>query len=187
MRLLDYLFVALLFIMALSIIGLFAMMGELSARIGPENRRSQTSDARLTPLRDVQLGITPAWWPPALQHISQMPHGAVLVLSNLCESCVHIAEDLAGTDLRRAPSLGLVVSCGSREAGQMFVQDTDLGTEQLYIDEMGDWTQTNFGVNVSPALLQFQFGSLNAADTLVSVRALEAATNHETVGVHDED
>jgi len=187
-RLLDYLFAALLVVMALSIIGLFAMMGELAGRIGGGDRnRPALGDTTLTPVESVTLGIRPVGWPRELAPLSKLPQAAVLVLSNVCDSCVQVAEDLAGSELRHVNWLGFVVSCGSRTPGETFINDTGLGSDGLvYVDEMGDWIQTSFGVTVSPALLQFQYGVLTAADTLVSIQALEELSQQPAIGVRNE-
>lgn len=187
MRLFDLLLVVLLFVMGVSMIGLFAMMGELAARVGSQDRHSTLTDTRLTPIESVQLGVRPVWWPAEIGHIPAQRHAAVLVLSNVCQSCLHIAEEPADSDLRRAPWIGIAISCGSMEAGKEFIEQTGLGEDRLYLDELGDWTQANFAVTVSPALLQFESGSLIAADTLVSVIALESIRHDKAAGVLNED
>ena len=172
MRTLDYLVVVILLVTAVAIVGLFAMMGELAARVG-ERAANAEDDVALTPLEGGRLGVRPAWWPEQLSDLRKLDAAAALVLSSVCESCRTVATDLATGGVAPDLPVRFVISCGNREAGLAFLGQTGLADDdRTYLDIEGDWVKSSFGVNISPTLLQFREGTLFAADTLTSAKAL---------------
>ena len=103
-----YLFGAVTLLLAAAVVVLFAMLGELYARVEPGAGRDAASSVRL--LTDVPVGRGPLTWPAELAEVRDADLGAVLVLSTACASCTRVAGHLAGgADLGAIP-VAIVVS-----------------------------------------------------------------------------
>jgi hypothetical protein len=160
--------VALLFLTA-AVVLLFAMMGELASRI-PE---TDDGTGQVTPLAEYRRGASSENWPAGLADLANRHRAALLVLSPICTTCNKVAAELSGyrADERTVP-LGLIVSCGTRAAGEEFVGRYSLGDVPHLIDEGGSWVTGDFGVNMSPSALVFEEGVLIEAYTFGKVEAL---------------
>lgn len=160
-------------VLAIGMLVLFAMMGELAARVpqggGPE--RSTVID----PLETERIGHAPEHWPPGLSHLKQ-GDGCLLVLSSSCTSCQDVAMQVT-----RNPGhlewqeMAVLVSAFDARAGKEFVSRHGLGPVPHYVDERGSWVMGEFSIRQSPVALTFSGGQLMAAYSFHDVAALRAA------------
>jgi hypothetical protein len=157
--------------LAAAIVVLFAMMGELSSRV-PEPGAAQR-DTTVRPVEDARIGHAPQVWPAGLPD----PADAVLlVLSTACGSCKDVAGQL-GTDPAHAdwPEVAVVVSTAGKQTGEEFVTTHGLDRFPHYIDEGGEWTVGEFGVQLSPTALVLRSGRLASAHVFNDVTSLRNA------------
>lgn len=152
-----------LLLVAMAVVLLFAMMGELTSRL-PDQGRDRPGT--LQPLTEFNLGVpVPDRWPGALSVLDDRQQQTLIVLSPVCSSCARVAAECAryGADKLEALGLGIVVSCASVESGENFIREYSLGGVPHAIDEGGAWVMTAFGVKVSPTALLFENGTLSSA------------------------
>jgi hypothetical protein len=163
-----------LLVLAAAMVVLFAMMGELSSRV-PEPGATQR-DTTVRPVEEARIGHAPGVWPEGLPD----PAGAdLLVLSTACGSCKRVAEQLRADPAHAAwPELAVVVSTAGRQTGEDFVAAHGLDRFPHYVDEAGEWTLGEFGVQISPTALVFRSGKLTSAYVFNDVAALRKATEN---------
>lgn len=158
----NILFSVVLLILALAVVMLFAMYGELAARVesGGSGRKST-----LVVLDEARLGRRPDRWPTEFGLLPQadVPVG-VLVLSASCRSCARVASQLvSASDSWRGKLLGVVISAASIERAQEFQAANDLTGFTCYLDDGGEWVTGEFGIQSSPVALIMRSGKLDAA------------------------
>ncbi len=159
----NILFSVVLLILALAVVMLFAMYGELAARVQAGGGGS--SKSTLIPLDEAKLGRSPDRWPTEFGLLSQadVPVG-VLVLSASCRSCARVAAQLvAGGETWRGKLLGVVISAASLDRAQEFQAANGLTDFTCYLDDGGEWVTGEFGVQSSPVALIMRSGKLDAA------------------------
>lgn len=144
---------------------LFAMMGELAARLPAAD---ETPWVRA--IEDALQDRAPSSWPPELEGLR---HGraALLVLSTVCESCRAVAAQLPQYALDEGLRLGLVVSTGNRDSGEAFLQEFNLRSIPHFLDIGGEWTTTELGVRISPAGILVEDGTVREAATFSAFTA----------------
>jgi hypothetical protein len=159
-------------ILTIGMVVLFAMFGELSARVATGGAKPRSTELRA--LEDVHLGRIPDSWPEALSARGGEP-SVLLVLSSACGSCQDIASQLSG-DPGHADwtDMALVVSTGNVDTGQDFVMNNRVGQFPHYIDVGGEWVGEEFGVRYSPSALIFRDGQLLAAYMFQDVSVIRA-------------
>lgn len=169
--------VALLLLTA-AVVLLYAMMGELAARL-PTDGADSADAGHATPLEDYRSGTYVADWPERLATLANQPSPVLLVLSPICGSCKQVATELSTipVDGLGIP-LGIVVSSGSAETAEEFVAQHRLGHLPHLIDEGGTWVRDTFGVNISPSALLFEKGVLTNAYTFSTINALRDEIAH---------
>ncbi len=160
-------------VLAIGMLVLFAMMGELSSRVpqggGPER------SAVISPLETERIGHSPAYWPPGLSHLKQ-GDGCLLVLSSSCTSCQDVALQVT-----RNPGhlewqeMAVLVSAFDAKVGKEFVTGHGLESVPHHVDERGSWVAGEFSIRQSPVALTFSGGQLMAAYSFHDVAALRAA------------
>src|SRR5574340_91912 len=149
-----------LLVLAGAVVLLFAMLGELTARLPYLSLGYR--DPFVKPLEEARLGATPTVWPEQLEGVADGGQASVLiVLSTSCVSCDNVAIQLqqrtrSGSMAGRA----VVVSCRDARTGENFVRRHSLDQLSYYIDERGDWLETSFGVRTSPTALVLREGVL---------------------------
>lgn len=161
-----------LLVLAIGMVVLFAMLGELSSRVTQTETPARNTE--IVPMDNVRLGHIAEAWPDELPAV---PDGlsTLLVLASTCTSC----EDIAA-QLREDPGhvqwsrTGIVLSTASRLVGQDFISSYGLGKFPHYVDEGGKWVSGEFGVQSSPAALVLEDGQLVAAYIFHDVNALQA-------------
>jgi|SRR5947207_12367424 len=160
-----------------AVVVLFAMVGELAARVGgrPTANRSTSVD----PLVDAHVGHVPSSWPTGLEPVAAGDHGAILlVLSTVCSSCRDVAQQLAAApDDARSGSFGVVVTCGDAESGSAFVDGYGLGGRPHYVDVDGEWVRDEFNIQSSPVAVVFAHAAVAAVLQFNDVEALVVATD----------
>lgn len=160
-------------VLAIGMLVLFAMLGELSARV-PQGGGSQPSTV-VVPLETKRIGHSPGYWPAELSHLEQ-GDGCLLVLSSSCTSCQDVAMQVM-----RSPGhlewqeMAVLVSASDAKAGKEFVSRHGLGPVPHYVDERGSWVTGEFSIRQSPVALTFSGGQLMAAYSFHDVAALRAA------------
>jgi len=161
-----------LLVLAVGMVALFAMFGELSARVA--QAAPQTRSAEIIPLENTRLGHVPGSWPAELAGLRENL-SVLLVLSSACASC----EDIAG-QLRANPGfaarneMGIVVSTAHPGTGEDFAARYGLKQFSHYIDDGGTWVTGEFGVQSSPCALVLDNGRLIASYIFHDVGALQA-------------
>jgi len=162
-------------VLAAAIVLLFAMMGELTARLprlGVGYR-----DPGVRPLPEVRIGARATHWPSELLQLANQDDAACLVvLSTACATCEDVAQQMAEhlPHGSQVPT-GIAVSCADRRAGEEFVQRHGLARFPVYVDERGDWVSREFGARTSPSGLVLRQGVVDAAYVFGDVAALEKA------------
>lgn len=160
------------FVLAVAVIGLFAMMGELASRVrdpdqpaGPEHPPQ--------PIPEARLGAAPTDWPRELAAIRDADLAHVVVFGSTCATCARIADGETGpVDVLPAP-MAVVVSCPRPEAGAEFLAKHPMVTDHTHVlDVRGDWLTNNFDIGISPSVLVFTNGRLRSAHTFTSAATL---------------
>jgi hypothetical protein len=171
----EVVFAVALLILAAAVVLLYAMVAELASRTPASDGSRSTA---LRPVPDAPLGRAPAAWPAALAGLAQRDTALLLVLSTACGSCADVAVQLRAAeraDPAAAAEIGLVVSCGTADAGREFLQTHGLAGFPHLIDEDGGWVSEEFEVRVSPTGLILHGGQLEAALLFSDLTALRAA------------
>jgi hypothetical protein len=165
-----------LLVLTAAIVVLFAMFGELSARL-PEPGSAPIRDTNVRPLEDTRIGHAPDIWPTALPDSAD---AVLLILSTACGSCKDVAAQLSSdpghTDWDK---VGVVVSTAGRQTGETFVATNGLGRFRYYVDEGGDWSRGELGVQESPTALVFRAGRLTSGHVFNDVAALRNTIDNE--------
>jgi hypothetical protein len=164
-------------VLAIGMVVLFAMLGELSARVA--ERGTATRSTRIRTLERANIGRIPGSWPPALGDPG-LGEFTLLVLSSACTSCADVAGQLTGSPGHADwTDMAVLVSTAHLQTGENFVGKHGLGSLPHYIDVGGDWVQGEFGVRMSPTALVFRSGQLTAAYEFNDVAALRAKLRQE--------
>ena len=165
-------------ILAVGMVVLFAMFGELSVRVTEAGKVRRNTDVR--PLERAQLGQVPASWPQSIGD-STAEEFTALVLSSACASCADIAVQLISQPGHRDwLNMGVVVSTSDRQTGEEFIARNGLEVFPHYVDVGGEWVSGEFGVRMSPSALIFRAGQLSSAYQFQDVAALRAALKQAT-------
>lgn len=140
-------------IFATAIVILFAMLGQLWARI--EAREVSSSSAR--PLQGAKLGALTHSWPAQLTAgRDDASVRSLVVLSATCTTCQQIGRDLRSTQPPRDYISGVVVTGPRQREIEEFMADFGPFPVPTVPDASGDWVTGEFGVNSSPSLLLFE-------------------------------
>jgi len=159
-------------ILAVGMVVLFAMFGELSARVAQAGTRPRSTE--VAPLEGARLGCVPDTWPAGLVTAGEAP-SVLLVLSSACGSCLDIAEQLRDSPVEAEwDDMGIVISTSHQETGDEFVAGNKIGRFPHHVDVGGSWVISQFDVNFSPSALVFEDGQLAAAYIFHDVAALRA-------------
>lgn len=161
-----------LLILAAAVVLLFAMVAELASRV-PDSRAGRSTALR--PLPEARVGHSAGRWPDGLAPLADRHDVLLLVLSTACGSCLDIAQQLRETNPAELSEIGVVVSCGTEQAGQQFVLAQGLTVFPHVVDEGGVWVSDEFGVTASPTGLFLRGGRLESALLFSDVAALRAA------------
>ena len=170
-----------LLLLTVAIVVLYAMMGELATRI-----REPDGDnaSHVTPLADFTRGAAPTNYPTGLASLANRERMALVVLSPICTTCDKVAAELASyePDEMGLP-FGVVVSTGTRETGEEFVEHHALDRFPYVVDEGATWITGTLGVKMSPSALVFENGVLTEAFTFTNVQAILGRIVKVTQGV----
>ncbi|WP_163508701.1 hypothetical protein [Fodinicola acaciae] len=172
MTVFEIIVVVALLLLVVGMIGMFAMMGELNARVSTADL---PEDPTALPI-DVRTGAMPARWPAELAPLAAEDIAVLLVVSPLCAACARIAPTVGTHQAARRDDIGfgVVVSCSSTENGADFVRTHRLDAgSPVALDVDGRWLTDEFGVSMSPVLMVFQQGRLVSASTIASLAAVD--------------
>jgi hypothetical protein len=164
----NYVFGVVTLVLAAAVVVLFAMLGELNARMGTV--RPGADDVQ--PLPDAALGRSPDDWPTGLRELSVMETGVALVLSTSCQTCATVAQQLAKASGEMLGMVSMVISTPDLAIGEQFVERHALNTHPRHIDVGGTWVNRELDVMISPSVLVFRRGTLTAAATFSDLIAL---------------
>lgn len=170
----EFFLALVLLVLAGAIVVLFAMLGELAARVGVTDENDS-----VTPLEEAHIGSVPEYWPGELMPLVEGGDGSVriVVLSTACGSCESVARQLVeARENEEALQAGVVVSCGDRRVGEDFVRRHELERLATFIDVGGDWVSGSFGVRTSPTGLVIRDGRLESAMVFTALNAFQVAT-----------
>lgn len=172
MTVFEIIVVIALLIVAVAIVGLFAMMGELSARVGSA---PEQNDPHTEPVEGALTGVVPASWPAGIGQFAAAELAAVLVLSPICGACARMAPTVATHSVRDRADLevGVLVSCSDGESGRDFVRQHNLSGVPYALDVEGAWSSGEFAVTMSPTLLLFERGRLHSASSIASLAGVD--------------
>ena len=155
-----------LLVLAVAVIVLFAMVGQLAGSAGVESRGRTDPTGRA----DAADGSGSGTWPASLAGLED--DCVLLVLSTVCTSCTAVAAQLSDGRYRDWADVGIVISTGGTVRGTDWVAEKGLGSFRHYLDDGGQWTSAEFGVRTSPCALIIRDGVLVAAYIFHNVEAL---------------
>jgi hypothetical protein len=168
-------FGAALLVLAIAILVLFAMLGQLAA--GAADPRQPYRDRTLRPMDSPRAGQAPSTWPAALRGLED--NCVLLVLSTVCTSCADVAGQLREGGYLDWDELGIVISTGGTLRGTDWVNQNGLSPFRHYIDDGGQWVGADFGLRTSPAALIIRGGRLAAAYVFHDVESMRARIRTE--------
>jgi hypothetical protein len=164
-----------LLLLAGAVVLLFAMLGELTARLPTLDPRY--SDPSVSPLEEAHVGSTPARWPQPLDDlVTGASPAVVLVLSTACASCETVGAQLSHElDRQEASRTGVLVSCPDEEAGGQLIHQYGLDRIPHHLDLGGRWISEQLGIRTSPTALVVHGGRLESALLFTQLGAVRAA------------
>jgi hypothetical protein len=160
-----------LLLLAAAVVLLFAMFGELAARVGRPTAGDRAA-VDVQPVDGARIGTTPSVWPGRLAEVPSNGRAVVLSLSTSCGSCREVAEQLAQGDARR---YAIALASPDPATGADFLASYQLTGLPHHVDVGGQWLRGELGVQHSPAALVFRDGELVSASIFTDVRALAVA------------
>ena len=169
----SYVFGFGLLLVAAAVVVLFAMFGELYARVGGDGQSSSAGHVRVLP--EARAGHVPQAWPPQLAEVGAAELGVLLVLSTSCGSCASVARELGTSQQADLGGYGVLVSTTDHERGEQFVARHRIGTLAHHVDVGGAWVSAEFDVRTSPTALVFTNGRLVSALAFSDFAGLRAA------------
>ncbi|HEX6681435.1 MAG TPA: hypothetical protein VF062_01475 [Candidatus Limnocylindrales bacterium] len=165
------------FVLAIAVVGLFAMMGELSSKVSDRAAPSGLEHAVVPhphPVPEAKLGVEPAEWPDELAAVRDAERAHVVVFGSTCLTCGHIASGETGPLDVLAPPLAIVVACPGEDDGIEFVTRHPMVTAYPVVLDVGAvWLTRNFEMGTSPGVMVFANGRLESAHTFTSAAALK--------------
>jgi hypothetical protein len=164
-------------LLAIGLVLLFAMFGELSARLAEAGMTRRSTMVR--PLDKAWVGHSPGTWPAPLTGASRKPL-TLLVLSSSCTSCADVATQLVDKPGHADwDEVAVLVSTANQDTGEDFVVSHGLSGLPHYVDEGGSWIASELNVRHSPTALVFRDGRLTAAYIFHDVAALRAKVDQD--------
>ncbi len=156
-------------LLVIAVIGLFAMMGELSART-----EDPTSEAgRIEQIDSSRAGAQIDSWPANLSHLRE-GDATFLVFSSTCASCTRILSGETGP-LPSGQRTGMIVVSASESQGRKFISQYDLAAQfPLFVDYEGQWTRENLGIESSPSIVTVKNGRVESAAVFTAASALQS-------------
>jgi hypothetical protein len=156
-------------LLAAATVVLFAMLGELYARVGGAAESTR-------PLQEAAVGQRPATWPAELARLADAPEAVLLVLSTACVSCNQVAEQLRDQpDPLPGLLAGVALSTPDEQRAETFIDRYGLPRESVYVDGGGRWITESFGVQTSPSALVLRDGELVSAVVFSDIETLKTA------------
>jgi len=168
-----YLFGAVAVVLAAGMVVLFAMLGELSARVGTAGPAGGTGTVQL--LTDAAVGHAPGRWPVGIAAQADADLAIVLVLSTTCTSCGQVAAQLRDhPELADPAGWSILVATEDPAHAEAFLARYALDRLPHDVDVDGGWARAEFGVHSSPTALVFRSGRLASAVSFADLTVLRA-------------
>lgn len=166
-------------ILAVAMVALFAMMGELASKV--EATRPARGGSDVDEWAQVLKGFTfhkvPGRWPQALHSIRGASRALVVILSTSCRTCDYFAEGRL-QDLDSFES-AFILSCSSEERARAFIEahpQLNHG-RPLFVDEGGSWIKEELGLETSPSAVLLEHDQPRAAFLMSSPASLAVTVN----------
>jgi hypothetical protein len=153
-------------LLTICIVVLFAMMGELYARLGPAIQPTE-------PVQEAKLGQSADSWPRELAAVGAAQRGLLIVLSSSCVSCDDVARQLVD-DFHPVPEYETAVALTTSDPAraEAFLVRHELPRDKVFVDNGGYWVTDTFGVQSSPSALMLTSGKLTSAMVFTDARTL---------------
>jgi hypothetical protein len=163
-----------LVLLTIAVVCLFAMMGEMQARIG--NLSGGTTGEWVEEMSSWVPPPAVESYPEALWPVAATERSVLLVLSTSCRSCADLLErGLAPLEAVEGMGLGIVVSTSTPERAERFLQTYPHVAEvPHFVDLGGDWTREHLNIDISPTAILLDRGLPQRAWSVTS--AAELAT-----------
>jgi hypothetical protein len=170
----DYVFGFTALVLAAAMVVLFAMLGEVSARLDSTGSGRGQGFIRL--LDQVSVGHAPQDWPEPVREMALAERSLALVLSTTCSSCVEVAAQLRA-EPKPIPGydLYIVISTSDPAQGLAFVEHHGIEGVPYFVDELGQWVTREFNLRHSPSALLFHRGRLTSGVLFNDIATLRAA------------
>lgn len=169
----------LILLLTFAIVVLFAMLGELSRRVGPQTTVAEPQ------WRTIAHSQDPLEDPPgAVAGLLEQGVDHFIVLSCSCNTCHTIADQPQGIDGLGVPT-AILLSCADASAASDFQRDTRIGeaTVPVINDLGGKFLMRQCGINSSPSVFRFKDGRIRGAYSFGSMAGLRMAIKElEVVG-----
>lgn len=167
----NVVFAIAILLLAVSVIVLFAMLGELASRL---QSTSASRDLSYQPLELADTTI-PGEFP------SPLPSGldTVVALSSACLSCRALLRDAKDLFDALGSKGGVILACRSEEDGKGFLTQAGVSAARrslIALDPGGEWLRHHLELDVSPSVIflsgadprGFAFGSVQALRQLLA-------------------
>jgi hypothetical protein len=165
-------------LLAIGMVALFAMMGELHARFGPSTAPPDETVLEV----EAKLGETVPVWPVELADVRTASDGLLLVLSASCVSCEDVARELSKNfEPVSGYRTAVAVTASDAKRAATFLAGHDLPPNKVFVDVGGRWVLDSFGVQSSPSALVFSHGTLMSASVFTNPKSLPDIAGSQTV------
>lgn len=167
-------------LIVMAIIGLFAMMGELTSKVDsleslvqPQTSRDGDQEEWLQHWPAKAKGQSPDSWPAELAHLPRQASALLVILSCACQTCSTFARGSLSRLETLPCNVGFLISCPHPDAvGDFLRRHEALTTYPLATDMRGDWSRSQLDIDTSPSAVIFMQGAVTDVYTTSSPSSL---------------
>lgn len=161
-----------LVLLTIAVVCLFAMMGELHARVS--NLSGGTTGEWVEEMSSWAPPAAVEAYPELLRPVAATERSLLLVLSTSCRSCSDLLErGLAPLEAVEGMGLGIIVSTSTAERATRFLESYPHVAEvPHFVDVGGDWTREHLNVDISPTAVLLERGLPQRAWSVTSAAEL---------------
>ena len=164
----EVLTLCLLVLLVVAVIGLFAMMGELNAKVAASASAADTET--IWPAARSRPGPLKGW-PQELDQVVRAG-GAVVALSTSCATCDKVLSEDPKYFTDGLPKAVVVVSGDLVSAHEFIDEYPVLARMPVYVDPGGEWLREAVGLDSSPAVFTVRDGTVLEVFNFNSASAL---------------
>lgn len=180
----TWLFSITILLTVVALLGLFAMMGELSSKVDAISSSGGGNESVHSSwgfeLEDWTSPRQPVDLPQELSSLEGQAASIILVLSTTCASCSTLVDQgLSALHRPAAKGLGVGIALATqgRSSAALWLADHEALIDQfpLFVDETGSWSRQYLGVDMSPSAVHVVDGfpvrayTMSSADELVRI------------------